>query len=70
MDLTDPRLDQLRHAMTATGNGRKQWAAIDMDAEAPVTECDSLDEAQTHVDEHGGKVYRRLAHGLAWELVQ
>ncbi len=69
MTLTDPRLDALRLAMTGKA-GQKQWAAIDPDANPPVHEFDSQEEAETHVTNFDGRVYRRLGHGLAWERVQ
>ncbi|WP_378734956.1 hypothetical protein [Nocardia brasiliensis] len=67
MTLTDPRLEALKHSLTEPG--QKGWAAIDRNGVPPVHEFTTREEAESHITEHGGRLYRRLGHGLAWEAV-
>ncbi|WP_280442947.1 hypothetical protein [Nocardia brasiliensis] len=67
MTLTDPRLEVLKHSLIEPG--QKGWAAIDRNSVQPVHEFTTREEAESHIGEHGGRLYRRLGHGLAWEAV-
>ncbi|MBF6063031.1 hypothetical protein IU500_12355 [Nocardia terpenica] len=69
MTLTDLRLEAFKYALTQSIPGQKQWAAIDQNGVPPVNEFASRPDAEAHIDEHGGQLYRRLGHGLAWEAV-
>lgn len=68
MTLTDPRLEALKHSLI--NPGQKQWAAIDRDGIPPVHEFSDREDAEAHIADHGGRLYRRLGHGLAWEAVE